>query len=135
MLAHHAQGLNEAAADELSLFAQRVRLAEEYGMIFSGASHSETGISAHWFHERCQSPSRQTPSPNESWQLEPSSRSAHASSRSGSTQPPAGEQVWADEQMPPSSQKVTPVLKQPELIPMSQPKATSALIPLRTREL
>ena len=52
MLAHHAQGLNEAAADELYLFAQRVMPTEEYGMIFSGASHSETGISAHWFHER-----------------------------------------------------------------------------------
>lgn len=47
MLAHHAQGLNEEAADELSLFAQRVMPAEEYGMIFPGASHSETGISAH----------------------------------------------------------------------------------------
>ena len=52
MLAHHAQGLNEEAADELSLFAQRVMPAEEYGMIFPGASHSETGISAHWLPQR-----------------------------------------------------------------------------------
>jgi hypothetical protein len=52
MLAHHAPGLNEEAADELSLFAQRVMPAEEYGMIFPGASHSETGISAHWFPQR-----------------------------------------------------------------------------------
>jgi hypothetical protein len=36
MLAHHAQGINEEAADELSLFAQRVMPAEEYGMIFPG---------------------------------------------------------------------------------------------------
>lgn len=51
MLAHHVQGINEAAADELSFFAQRVMPAEEYGMIFPRASHSETGISAHWFHQ------------------------------------------------------------------------------------
>ena len=46
MLAHQPQGLNEAVADELALFAQWVMPAEEYGMIFPGASHSETGISA-----------------------------------------------------------------------------------------
>lgn len=50
MLGHHAQGFNETAADELFLFAQRVMPPEEYGMIFPRASHSETGISAHWFH-------------------------------------------------------------------------------------
>lgn len=51
MLARHAQGINEEAADELSLFTQRVMPDEEYGTIFPGASHSEPGISAPWFHQ------------------------------------------------------------------------------------
>lgn len=48
MPVRHAKVINEVV-DELSFFAQGVIPAEEYGMIFPRATHSETGISAHWF--------------------------------------------------------------------------------------
>ena len=47
MLAHHAQGIDEAAADELFSSRSGWMPDEEYGMIFPEASRSETGISAH----------------------------------------------------------------------------------------
>lgn len=50
MLVRHAKVISEAA-DELFLFAQRLMQAEEEGMIFPGATHSETGVSAHWFRQ------------------------------------------------------------------------------------